>query len=45
VKIWNNIPSNVSELGKKNFSNKVLHKSLSTILGLEDDYVDVPTVC
>ena len=31
-------------LGKKlgGKFNKVLHKSLLTILGLEDDYVDVP---
>ena len=28
------------KLGEK--FNKVLHKSLLTILGLEDDYVDVP---
>jgi hypothetical protein len=30
------------KLGKK--FNKVLHKSLLTILGLEDDYVDVPVL-
>jgi hypothetical protein len=42
VKIWNRIyiPMYVHELGKE--INKVLHKYLLTILGLADDYVDVP---
>ena len=40
VKIWNNIPKSVCEVGIKHF-NIMLHKSLLTILGLEDDYVDI----
>ena len=43
AKIWNNIPGNVRELGKKKF-NKALQNSLLTILELEDDYVDVPVL-
>ena len=43
VKIWNNIPKSVREVGKKHF-NKMLHKSLLTILELEDDYVDVSVI-
>ena len=43
VKIWNNIPKSVREVGKKYF-NKMLHKSLLIILELEDDYVDVSVI-
>jgi hypothetical protein len=42
AKVWNNI-STVCELGRTNF-NKIIKKTLLTILELEDDYVDVPTI-
>ena len=38
AKVWNNISTDVRELGRINF-NKVIKKSLLTILELEDDYV------
>ena len=39
AKVWNNISTNVRELGRIKF-NKIIKKSLLTILELEDDYVD-----
>ena len=39
AKVWNNISTDVRELGKIKF-NKIIKKSLLTILELEDDYVD-----
>ena len=39
AKVWNNISTDVREFGKTRF-NKVIKKSLLTILELEDDYVD-----
>ena len=39
AKVWNNISTDVRELGRIKF-NKVIKKSLLTILELEDDYVD-----
>ena len=41
VKIWNSIPTDVRELGRKNFKLKI-QKSLLTIFEIEDDYADVP---
>ncbi len=43
AKVWNNISTDVRELGRTNF-NKIIKKTLLTILELEDDYVDVPTI-
>jgi hypothetical protein len=43
AKIWNNISDNVREFGKNKFT-KTIHKTLLTILKLEDDYVGVPTL-
>lgn len=43
VKIWNSIPTDVRELGRKNFNLKI-QKSLLTIFEIEDDYADVPTL-
>jgi hypothetical protein len=43
AKVWNNISTDVRELGRTNF-NKIIKKNLLTILELEDDYVDVPTI-
>jgi hypothetical protein len=42
VKVWNRTPTDVRELGRKNFNLKV-QKSLLTIFEIEDGYVDVPT--
>ena len=39
AKVWNNISADVCELGTIKF-NKIIKKSLLTILELEDDYVD-----
>ena len=39
AKVWNNISTDVRELGRIKF-NKIIKKSLLTILELEDDYVD-----
>ena len=42
VKVWNSIPNDVRELGRRNFNLEV-QKSL-LIFEIEDDYVDVPTL-
>ena len=39
AKVWNNISTDVRELGRIKF-NKIIKKSLLTILEVEDDYVD-----
>ena len=43
LKVWNSIPTDVRELGRKNFNLKI-QKSLLTIFEIEDDYADVPTL-
>ena len=39
AKVWNNISTDVRELGRIKF-NKIIKKSLLTILELEANYVD-----
>ena len=43
VKLWNKIPSYISNLPKKAFK-RVLHKSLFDILEMEDDYIEIPLI-
>jgi hypothetical protein len=43
AKVWNNISTDVRELRRTKF-NKIIKKTLLTVLELEDDYVDVPTL-
>ena len=43
VKLWNKIPSYISNLPKKAFK-RVLRKSPFDILEMEDDYIDIPLI-
>ena len=43
VKLWNKIPSYISDLPKK-VSKRVLHKLLFDILEKEDNYIQIPMI-
>ena len=42
VKLWNNIPSYITNLPKKAF--KRVRKLLFDILEMEDDYIEIPLI-
>ena len=43
VKLWNEIPSYITDLSKKTFK-RVLSKLLFDILEKEDDYIQIPMI-
>ena len=43
VKLWNKIPSYISDLPKKVFK-RVLHKLLFDVLEKEDNYIQIPMI-
>ena len=44
VKLWNKIPSYITNLPKKAFKSGVFHKLLFDILEMEDDYIEIPLI-